>query len=82
MYILHPGHLHPPRYPRYHPSYFMKCIIINGDFMVVVFYAGINGNSIFVIAFVAGNTLAVNTSNLWAIIRNKTYVLVLGCASR
>lgn len=50
--------------------------------MVVFFYAYINGNSIFVIAFVAGNTLAVNTSNLWAIIWNKTYVLVLGCASR
>lgn len=50
--------------------------------MVVGFYAYINGNSIFVIAFVAGNTLAINISNLWAIIQNKTYVLVLGCASR
>lgn len=49
--------------------------------MVVVFYLHINGNSVFVFAFVARNALLINTLNLWAIIQNKTYIFVQGCAS-
>lgn len=49
--------------------------------MVAVFYLDINGNSIFVFAFEARNALLIHTLNLWAIIQNKTYVFVLGCAS-